>query len=268
MLFIRRSLKTAASALLIAVTLLSLASQAMAREKQSVSICAPDADVYPFFIYKGAESGTNPDIIRAAFNRPNLQHVQLDIVKRPWKRCNLELQSGAIDMVVGGYDAQRDDAGVYPNELGFKLNEMVFSTADVCFISAKGPQMQRTLRGIAGEIQFNVGVLAGFSQEHKPGIKPQWLVIYNHIEKYQLLQKGRVDAIVQVCSMDGYPIATRAETTGYTEFETLYPPYLSNPAYIVFSPAFAQAHSELARQILLAVNEVDKEAIYKRYRNQ
>lgn len=252
------------------MSLSALAAQETSQGKQSVSICAPDADVYPFFIYQKSEpaSGTNPDIINAAFDTPDLHNVELQIVKRPWKRCNLELQSGAIDMVVGGYDVNRDKVGVYPNELGFELADMVFSTADVCFISVKGSQMKRTQRGIAGESQFNVAVIAGFSQEHKPDINPKWFVIYNHIDKYRLLQKGRVDAMVQVCSMDGYPIDTKAETTGFTDFETLYPPYLSNPAYIVFSPAFVEQHTELAKQILHAVNKVDKKAIYSRYRTE
>ena len=93
------------------------------------------------------------------------------------------------------------------------------------------------------------------------------MVIYNHIEKYRLLEKGRVDAIVQVCSMDGFPIATKAEAYGYQDFETLYPPYQSNPGYIVFSHQFAEKHTEIANTILLAMQKVDRKAIYSRYRS-
>ena len=39
-----------------------------------------------------------------------------------------------------------------------------------------------------------------------------------------MLEKGRVDAIVQVCAMDNnYPIETKSEVIGFTNFEALYP---------------------------------------------
>lgn len=236
--------------------------------KISVNFCVPNADVYPFFRYEGEQlNGTNPDFVRATFQQPALQHIEVNFVQRPWKRCGVELKSGAIDMIIGSYRPERDNIGLYPNELGFDLDKTIVSTADICFISTKGPQLEKTLDGIAGKSAFSVGVEAGFSQDHKPDIQPKWMVIYNHLEKYRLLQKGRVDAIVQVCSMDGFPIATKAEAYGYQDFETLYPPYQSNPGYIVFSQQFANDNAALAHTILTAMQQVDREEIYSRYRS-
>lgn len=253
--------------LLIVVALL-LCSDVYGQTKTPVKFCVPNGDVYPFFLDVNADiTGTNPDIIKAAFEREPLQKAELDYVHRPWKRCNIELKSGAIDLIIGGYAAERDQAGVYPNELGFNLADMVFSTADVCFVSIKGPQMDKAREGMAGKAPFNVGVEAGFSQKHEPNIYPEWLVIYNHLEKYRLLQKGRVDAIVQVCAMDQFPIATKAENAGFQDFVTLYPPYLSNPAYVVFSHLFVEKNPELAKTILEEIQKVDKQQIYSRYKS-
>ena len=236
--------------------------------KETVRFCIPSADVYPFFSFDQAEiSGTNPDIMRAVFAKPALQNVNLEFVQRPWKRCNVELQQGSIDFIIGSYTGARDHVAVYPNELGLDIEETVFSTADVCFISAKGEQLDRTRRGIAGENTFTVGAEAGFSQNHADNLAIDWLVIYNHLEKYRLLEKGRVDAISQVCALDGVPIATKAEVSGFKDFVTLFPPYLSSPGYIIFSQAFIDNRRELAETILREVNTIDKVSIYTQYQS-
>ncbi|BDX08595.1 substrate-binding periplasmic protein [Planctobacterium marinum] len=232
----------------------------------NVRFCIPNADVYPFFMFDDrAITGINPDIIRAAFSQKPLQQARLELIPRPWKRCNKELSSGEIDMVIGSFSKERDDAGVYPNELGYALEDMVVSTADVCFISLPGVQLQKTQAGIHGHAEFLVGIEAGFSQSHGPDISPTWVVMYNHLEKYRLLKMGRVDAIVQVCSMDNFPIDTKAEASGYKDFITLQPPYQSNPAYVIFSQQFAAQQPLLARKILQETQKIDKQKIYARY---
>jgi hypothetical protein len=49
-----------------------------------------------------------------------------------------------------------------------------------------------------GGSPFIVGIEAGFSKQHSSKINPQWVVLFNPTEKYRMLEKGRVDAIVQV----------------------------------------------------------------------
>lgn len=232
----------------------------------NVRFCIPNADVYPFFKF-GDEgiSGINPDLIREAFNHKSLQQARLELVPRPWKRCDKELSSGEIDMVIGSYSKERDDAGIYPDELDFALEDMVISTADVCFISIPGAQLQKTRAGMREKAKFLVAIEAGFSQSHGPDISPTWVVMYNHLEKYRLLEMGRVDAIVQVCSMDNFPIDTKAEAFGYKDFITMQPPYQSNPAYVIFSQKFATQYPSLARKILQQTQKIDKQKIYARY---
>ena len=140
--------------------------------KVSVNFCVPNADVYPFFRYEGEQlNGTNPDFVRATFSQPELMGTEVNFVQRPWKRCGIELKAGSIDMIIGSYRPERDEIGLYPNELGFDLTKTTVSTADICFISSKGPQLNNTLDGIAGKNTFRVGVEAGFSQDHKAGDK-------------------------------------------------------------------------------------------------
>ncbi|MFT4811092.1 MAG: hypothetical protein ACI9LX_004461 [Paraglaciecola sp.] len=66
--------------------------------------------------------------------------------------------------------------------------------------------------------------------------------------------------------MDGNdPIETKAETLGFTHFETLFPPYLSNSACVVFSESFADRHEELAKRIITLSHNIDKAEVYRRY---
>lgn len=258
------------TALLFVLAVFAVSSfRVLANENVSVTVrfCAPQNDVYPFFISENdALTGINPDIMNQVISKEQFPNVTLQYVKRPWKRCNTDLENGEVDMMIGGYDAERQDV-VYPSKLGFNLNDTSVSTANVCFSSIKGEQMDKTRLGMQGKSVFIVGIEAGFSQKHPDNIKPRWVVLFNPIEKYRMLEKGRIDAIVQVCAMDGtYPIETKAEAKGYTNFDTMYPPYLSNPAYIVFSEKFALLHNELAKQIIVKARSIDKQRVYSRYK--
>lgn len=232
-----------------------------------VRFCAPNNNVYPFFISDNDNlAGINPDMLRQIFASSELSEVKLQFLRRPWKRCNADLENGEVDMMIGGYDANRRGVA-YPPTLGFALEDSAISTAEVCFSSKEGKQMENARRGMQGATPFVVGIEAGFSKNHSSAIQPQWVVLFNPIEKFRMLEKGRVDAIVQVCSMDrNYPIITEAEAIGFSEFKTLFPPYLSNPAYVVFSQKFANKHTELAKRIISASREIDKDKIFRQFR--
>ena len=233
----------------------------------TVRFCAPQNDVYPFFITeKNLLTGINPDMMRQVFNAKRLPGITLEYVRRPWKRCNTDLETGEVDMMIGGFDASRTNV-TYPSKLGFELDKSVISRAEVCFFSTNGEQMERARRGLEGKASFVVGIEAGFSKKHDANIRPRWVELFNPVEKYRMLEMGRVDAIVQVCAMDGvYPIETKAEFTGFTEFENLQPPYLSNPAYVVFSDQFAESNTALAKRIITLSLTINKDLVYERYK--
>lgn len=232
-----------------------------------VRFCVPQNDFYPFFITRDSNlTGINLEITRQIFNSNSLQDVTVRFEKRPWKRCNADLEKGNVDMMIGGFDENRLNV-VYPNELGFSLRESAVSTADVCFSSIKGKQMETVKKGLSERAPFVVGIEPGFTKKHDGNINPEWLVLFNPIEKYRMLELGRVDAIVQVCRMDGrFPIETKAETAGFLSFETIYPPYLSNPAYVLFSEDFAKQHENLAKRIVALSLSIDKAQVYDRYK--
>lgn len=245
----------------------SLASATSATDGVKVHFCAPENDIYPFFITDGTQlGGINPGIMRQIFADDALQGVSLVFDRRPWKRCNSDLASGKVDVMIGGYEPSRTNIA-YPSALDFDLDNSIISTADVCFSSVTGQQMDKLRHSLENEKPFIVGVEAGFTKKHGDNIKPEWVELFNPIEKYRMLESGRVDAIVQICAMDKIPIQTKAEASGYKGFETLYPPYLSNPAYIVFSHDFVKRHMALAKQIILISRNLDKPAIYSSYQS-
>ncbi len=234
-----------------------------------VKFCAPQNNVYPFFLSDNdGLTGINPDMMKQVFTESILPEAILIYVQKPWKRCNADLESGVVDMMIGGFDPKREGVA-YPPTLGFKLTDAILSTADVCFFSIRGEQMERTRAGIQDKSSFIVGIEAGFSKQHNTTVKPRWVELFNPTEKYRLLEKGRIDAIVQVCAMDSaYPITPRVEAVGLKELEALYPAYLSNPAYVVFSEKFAKEHNELAKRIITLSQHIDKARVYSRYQSK
>jgi hypothetical protein len=244
-------------------------SSAASNESDTITVqfCVPQNDFYPFFITRNNRlTGINPELVRKIFNNDSLQGVTVEFDRRPWKRCNADLEKGKVDMMIGGFDENRINV-VYPSDLGFVLTNSAISTADVCFSSIAGRQMDAVKRGLLEKAPFTVGIEPGFTKKHHDNIAPEWLVLFNPREKYRMLELGRVDAIVQVCQMDGkFAIETQSEAIGFSQFETVHPPYLSNPAYIVFSKDFAAHHNTLAQTIISLSTRLDKIAIYNRYK--
>lgn len=232
----------------------------------TVIFCASEDDVYPFFVTENDElSGVNIRMLRQIFNGKRLPNTSLNVVRRPWKRCNIDLQNGAVDLMIAGYLAGRKNV-VYPSELGLPLRDSAISTADICFLTSAGAQLEKTNKGMTEGTEFVVGIPAGFSKQVQNNIRPKWVELFNPAEKYKMLQMGRVDAIVEVCALGkDYPIKTVAETKGYDSFITISPPYLSNPAYIVFSEKFAKSHRELARRIIVESQNIDKQTAFAPY---
>lgn len=228
-----------------------------------VRFCVPNSDIYPFyFTVNNRLTGFNAEVLNQLFTPENFPNVKLELVRLPWKRCVAALANSEVDMMIGGYNEEYENL-VFPFELGFEFEESVISTVDVCFFSLEGEQMQRTRDGMRGEGLFIVGIEAGFSKRIAMNITPRWLELYNPLEKYSMLQKGRVDAIIQICAMDGVPIKTVAETMGFNDFQMFYPPYLTNHGYAVFSESFARQHEKLAKRIISLSTKVDKKRIYE-----
>ena len=129
-----------------------------AQQNASIRFCVPQDDIYPFYITESNTlTGINPDILKQIFNRDTLPTVTLEIVRMPWKRCNVDLAEGTVDMMIGGVGADPNFV-VYPSQLGFSMVDSVVSTADVCFFTMSGDQKQRTLLGMQGKAPFVVGV--------------------------------------------------------------------------------------------------------------
>jgi hypothetical protein len=235
-------------------------------EHITVTFCASEDDVYPFFVTENSElSGINIRMLKQIFDDKRIPNTSLQVVRRPWKRCNIDLQNGSVDLMIAGYLAERKDV-VYPSGLGLPLRENAISTADICFLSLEGLQLEKTNKGMTEGTEFVVGIPAGFSKQVQNNIRPKWVELFNPAEKYKMLEMGRVDAIVEVCALGkGYPIKTVAETEGYDSFITVYPPYLSNPAYIVFSEKFAMSHRGLAKQIIVESQNVNKQTAFAPY---
>lgn len=233
-----------------------------------VTYCMPNQDVYPFFYRENGElTGINPLMMKQLFNHEMLPDTTIKFIQRPWKRCMVALEEGEANILIGGR-GEVFDFLVYPDELGFTLEDSVISRADVCFYSVAGEQEERVRRGLAAESYFTVGIEAGFSQQHDSDIKVRWLELFNGPEeKYLMLKKGRVDAIIQVCAMDKvFNIRSIAERRGFNDFVKITPAYLSNPAYVIFGKHFTQKHEELAKRIIVASQKIDKSAIFERYK--
>ncbi|MDM7861608.1 transporter substrate-binding domain-containing protein [Alteromonas sp. ASW11-36] len=255
-------------ALLSAVLLLLTSVEVTAKEQTVVRFCTPNADVYPFFIFtdQGEVTGINPQILSQVFGHGQLENVAIQYIMRPWKRCDVELRAGTVDMIIGSYNEQRDQFGLYPKEIDPALENSYFSNVEICLTTLNRPNyIAKAQAGLRGETKLTVGVEAGFSQSHGESMVIDWLVIYNYLEKFTLLERGRVDAISEVCSIDQTQIKTKADYAGMQDISTIYEPYVANQAYVVFSEAFATQHADIAKTILTQLDNFDKQSIYQFY---
>lgn len=228
-----------------------------------IRICIPNQTLAPFYRIKGQNiSGLTVAHINYLFNQPALSHWRLSYQPEPWQRCLLSIENNKVDMIVAGYSSERAKTTVFPDAMGFDLATSSFSYAKVCFVKHREAKWRwdgEQLHGLPG---LTLGLEPGFIL---PKSIPNYLIakpmpIWDAKQKYQLLLRGRVDAVLTVCGI----LEQRVVPDEYRFPEAVavtYPAFFTSPVYLTFSRGFYQRHPSGTKQVIETVMQLDNQAL-------
>ena len=219
---------------------------------ESLKVCVPDQSVPPFyFVQDNRVSGLTLNHLNALFEQPNLSDIGIEYIPEPWQRCLKDIESGGVDMLVAGYSQERAMKAVYPDSMGFDLDESVFSYAQICLVKKASDQWSWDGEKLVDKDQVILGLEPGFliPEERMTETVERVVSVWDVSQKYELVKLDRVDAVLTVCGvMDEVNIPDRAIIP--SDLDVVFPPYIDSPVYLVFSAAFYRQFPDTAKTIV------------------
>ena len=216
---------------------------------EQIDICVPDQSVPPFYLVeKSRVSGLTIDRLTTLFQQHTLDHIRVRYILQPWQRCLKAIENGSVDMLVAGYSQERANKAVYPDSIGFGLNESIFSIAQICLVKKREARWDWTGKRIQGKERLVLGLESGFLIPEFDHIE-RTVAIWDRSKKYDLVTLGRVDAVLTVCGVaDNKSIPDESKIPD--ELDVVFPPYIDSPVYLVFSSEYYRRHTQVASLVL------------------
>lgn len=190
--------------------------------------------------------------------------LQLQLERRPWKRCLAKLQSGETDAVVASYRPEREDIGVYPMLNNQPDPQRAFSEHQTCLVQRAGSSWRWNGQQVSGIDSLVVARPLGYAPLLVPGPK-QVLMHYtlSGTMDLELLQAGRVHAVTTLCKIAGQSVVS--PNILERGLKVLTPALHSNVGYLLFSRQFYQRQRAEAEALWQQLQANKGTEIYQRY---
>jgi hypothetical protein len=215
----------------------------------SLSVCVPDQSVPPFYLVQEDNfSGFTIERLNTLFQQKKLEQISLRYVLQPWQRCLKAIENGEVDMLVAGYSQERAIKAVYPDSLGFDLDESIFSFTQICLVKKRSAKWTWNGEQLEGRDSLILGLESGFLIPGADNIE-RTVSIWDTSKKYELVERKRVDAVLTVCGVMNEKNIPEKEKIS-NDLEVIFPPYIDSPVYLVFSDEFYRRHPKKAALII------------------
>ena len=190
--------------------------------------------------------------------------LELQLERRPWKRCLAKLQSGDTDAVVASYRPEREDIGQYPLKDHKPDPSRAFNEHHTCLVKKADSPWQWDGHQVSGIDSLVVARPLGYAPLLVVG--PKQVTMHYTLSgtmDLELLQAGRIHAVTTLCQIAGQPIIS--SVISERGLQVLQPPLHSNTGYLLFSKQFYQQHPLQAEALWhqLAINKAIP--IYRTY---
>jgi polar amino acid transport system substrate-binding protein len=243
---------------LAVVSLLSFSLFAHAVDKPAaVKFCYEDENVYPWVLKD--RPGLNILLMNSV---EKILGVKVELVQRPWKRCQAELKNGEVDGIFSAsYKKERLELGVYPMA-GDKLDESKAVMIDsYSLYRIKGSSAQWDGKKLS--INGLVGAQSGYSIiEQLKGLGAKVDDGTGSADNNLLkLLAGRVEAVA-LQTLEGDDLVARTPTFA-TKVEKVTPALVVKPFYLMLSKQFNTRFGDFSKEIWAAVAQVRDSADFK-----
>ncbi|MBQ4833744.1 amino acid ABC transporter substrate-binding protein [Pseudoalteromonas sp. MMG010] len=230
-----------------------------------IKFCYEDKHVPPMYAGEGLviptqNPGASIEILRkldASFNDMTIEYI-----RAPWRRCLADLKNNKVHSIIATYRAARKDFAVYPT-LNNRINERgAISRFGMCLVGESSFR-NAFVNSKPNNKKFSVAIPFAYGVNHR--IDKTQFTIYNTLSNkhsYTLLEKGVVDASLDICQINGENVA------GYpfhSKVSQIYPPLHINDGYVVFSLAFYKQNETLTNKIWQWFEHNDTVPTYLKY---
>lgn len=242
------------------ICVISFAVQSAGFDNKTLRFCYENKEVPPHYMGEGLsvpESRPGAAIeIMQRLGKP-IHNLDIDFVRKPWKRCLDELKKGKVDALIGRYSPQRGTFGVFPKSKNGTLNQdLAFSQTMSCFIYDQSISLQWDGKELSVPKPLGAAAPRGYSLVKD--LRNLDIDIYetSTIEQaHELLFAGKVKLSVSNCALEHKPEHIKQHPI----------PVSTSSGYLIFSKAFFAENPKLAQYLWRQLSLINKKEIYEKY---
>ncbi|WP_269531347.1 ABC transporter substrate-binding protein [Chitinimonas sp. BJYL2] len=245
-------------AVLIAAALLP--AQALAREgPATLTLCQEDADNYPWTLTTG------PGYSNHLLDRVGQQlGVRIRYVRKPWRRCLLEAQQGAVDGVMDiAWLPERETLGAYPMHKGkpdprYRLHDDSYSlfTHIDSSLDWDGKQFSQPAPRMAAQVDYSVvSPLRALGAQVTESAK-------GSVDILRLVVLGNTDGAALLTREGDYQLSRHPDLA--RQIKRAPQPIFNPPMYLMVSHRIADQHPAWTRKLWETIASVRESAAFQR----
>lgn len=238
----------------------SLPAESMNNDNKILRFCYENKEVPPHYMGEGltvpkSRPGAAIEVIQRLGKTIN--NVDIEFIRKPWKRCLDELKKGKVDALIGRYSPERATYGIFPKQADGVLDDkLAFSRTMSCFIYDESLPLEWDGRELSVPRPMGAAAPRGYSLVKD--LRKLELDIYETatIERaHELLFAGKVKLSVSNCALENKP-----------KYIIEHPiPVSVTAGYLIFSKSFFTAEPNLASYLWRKLGTINKKEIYKKY---
>lgn len=250
-------MKTSLSVTLALSLSLSALMAHAADKPTSVKLCYENEDFYPWVLK--SKPGLNIILLNAVEQKLG---VKLELVGLPWKRCQNEMATGAVDgLFSASFKTERMEIGTYPM-VGTQPDESKALMRDgYTLYRLKGSPVEWDGKKLTAS--GAIGTQPGYS------IADQLKALGAKVDdggrtaddNFRKLMAGRVDAVALMSLEGENTLTTKPEFS--TKIEKVAPALVDKPYYLMLSKQFVAKYGDFAKEIWNTAAQVRDSADFK-----
>lgn len=249
----------------LVLSILSLFKMNPAHATPEIKLCYEDVTVFPWIT--GDEEGLVFTELKQIQKELKVKFI---FIRLPWKRCQLEGQTGSVDgLIAASFTKERANWGVYPTSNHGELNRELRFHTDSFFVYKRNDSAINYKNGKFENLGTNqVGVQLGYSVGND--LKDAGYPVLSSFSTAFDLLKGLEYNVVQVAILQDHDsIRVLNENPKFKKTSTrLTPPFKVADQYLLFSKSFYQKNEGLAKSIWHSIPRARKSKEYRKLENK
>lgn len=242
---------TANRVMFLVLAFLSGFGHALETESVPLRMCYEEQELEPFFMGKGpVPPESNPGIFIEMLYKLDEQVAEIDLVLQrvPWQRCLNQLALNQSDVVIAGFQEERQKVGVFPLKHNYPDTTLAIAASHYCLFTPNDSALSWDGKKFKNFPQKPVAVPQGYvavdllEAQNLPLVKTN-----SSTAALDLLVKSVAAGAVTDCESGGHFLFKNSDRS--LNIIAHSPPLLDRYGYLLFSKGFWQDNPELVQKL-------------------